>query len=446
MKKLYYKLLTPERMLLLSWLILITIGTSLLMLPISTKKPIRLIDAIFTITSASCVTGLTVVDIGKTFTYFGQIVTLAVMELGGIGIMTFSVFFWQILGIGISLKSKLTLESTLSYKPFRDVFYLAKQVILIVLIIQSIGTIFLTFCLSKYFPFKKAIYVALYHCISAFTNCGFSIFSDNLIQFQGDVKINLIIMTIIVLGGIGFIVIMDFKETLIKNTRLSLHSKVAVITTLFLILIGGSLLTFILLGDPNFASMPLKNKILVGFFHSISARTCGLNTVDIGKLNEAALFLLMALMFIGASPGSCGGGIKTVTFAVLMSLLYNRLKGREEVILFKRVLPPETVSRAVSLVIGSFLFVSFIFFLCLTLQVVPSDKGSFHAILFEVVSAFGTVGLSTGITPYLNDMGKIIIIITMLVGRLGFLTMSYALIVSREKPLFKYAEEDVMVG
>jgi len=446
MRKIYYKLLTPERMLLLSFATLISIGTLLLMLPISTKKPLSLIDAIFTATSATCVTGLTILDIGNDLTLFGQIVVLTLIELGGLGIMTFSIFFWKIIGMDISLRTKLAIETSFTYRPFKDVFSLAKQVITIAFIIQSIGSILLFFSWNEHFPFYKAIYVSIFHSISAFCNAGFSVFPDNLIRFQGDVKINLIIMTIIFLGGIGFLVIMDFKESIIKHTRLSLHSKVVVTTSLFLIFIGSYILVLTLLSDPTFSMMPLKHKILVGIFHSVSARTCGLNTMDIGKLNEAALFLLMTLMFIGASPGSCGGGIKTVTFAVLISLLYNRLKGREEVILFKRTLPSETVSRSISLVIGSFFFISLIFFLCLILGVLPPNNGSFHSILFEVVSAFGTVGLSTGITPYLNNTGKILIIITMLVGRLGFLTMSYALVVIREKPVFKYAEEDVMVG
>jgi len=446
MKKVYHKLLTPERMLLLSFATLISIGTVLLMLPISSKKPLSLIDAIFTATSATCVTGLTILDIGNDLTLFGQIVVLTLIELGGLGIMTFSVFFWKMIGMDISLRTKLALETSFTYRPFKDVFSLAKQVIAIAFIIQSIGATLLFLNWKEHFPLGKNIYFSIFHSISAFCNAGFSVFSDNLIRFQNDTKINFIIMAIIFLGGIGFLVIMDFKQSLTKKIRLSLHSKVALTTSLFLILIGGFLLALTLLIDPNFNMIPLKDKLLVGFFHSVSARTCGLNTTDIGKLNEAASFLLMTLMFIGASPGSCGGGIKTVTFAVLMSLLYNRLKGREEVILFKRTLPSETVSRAISLVIGSFFFISFIFFFSLILKVIPPDKGSFQSLLFEVISAFGTVGLSMGITPYLNDTGKILIIITMLVGRLGFLTMSYALVVIREKPAFKYAEEEVMVG
>ncbi len=441
------RFLTPERMLLGSFTVMILAGTVLLKLPFCTVSgSIRTIDALFTATSAVCVTGLVVLDTGKDFSLTGQLVILTLIQLGGLGIMTFSVLFWNLLGRDISLRGKMALESSLSYSPLRDVFSLAKQVILIAFSFEAIGALLLLLRWSKFFPLQRAFYLSIFHSVSAFCNAGFSPLSDSLSSFRGDWAVNLVVSSLIVLGGIGFIVIIEIKDRFLKGRRLSLHTKVVLVTTLVLVLTGALLIGVMERGNV-LQGKPFGEKVLVSLFHSISARTAGFSTVEIGKMGDAALFLLIILMFIGASPGSCGGGVKTTNLAILFSLAYNRLRGRNEAIMFRRTVPSETVIRSISLIMGSFLFLSLMLFLLLIFHGGGSPQGgTFIELLFELTSAFGTVGLSTGLTPTLTDVGKIILIVTMLVGRLGLLTTAYALARRVREPVFRYAEENIMVG
>lgn len=446
LRALFLKVVTPERMLVGGFVALILLGTLLLKMPFSTQAgSIRTIDALFTATSAVCVTGLTVLDTGRDFTLIGQIIILCLIQLGGLGIMTFSVLFFELLGGKVSLRQKMAFESSFSPSPLRDVLSVSRQIIGLAFFIEAIGALLLFLRWAGSYPFGKALYLSAFHSISAFCNAGFSPFSDSLRGYARDWSVNLIVAGLIVLGGLGFLVLMDLKGWRPKR-GLSLHSKIVLSATSALVLFGT--VFFMVTEDHTvLQGLPFGQRLLISLFQSITARTAGFCTVDIGGLSDGGLFLLSILMFIGASPGSCGGGIKTTNFAILFFLVYNRLKGRTEAVAFKRTVPPETVTRSISLTIGSFLFLSAMLFISLVNQrLFCHQPTSFLQVLFELVSAFGTVGLSTGITPALGDFGKAVLIGTMFVGRIGLLTMAFALAKRVEEPVFRYAEENVMVG
>lgn len=426
--------------------LLIVLGTLLLKLPFSTPSGhIRTIDALFTATSAVCVTGLVVLDTGKDFTLLGQGVILALIQLGGLGIMTFSVFFFELLGGGVSLRQKLAFETSFSPSPLRDVFEVARQIIRLTLFFEAVGAILLFLRWKALYATPWALYLALFHSVSAFCNAGFSPFSDSLRAFATDWYTNLVMAGLIVAGGLGFWVLSDLEGWRPKR-RLSLHTKVVLLTTGILLLLG-TLFLMITEKGTVLRGLTVPQRLLVAFFHSVSARTAGFSTVDVGLMSDGGLFLLVILMFIGASPGSCGGGIKTTNLAILFSLAYNRLKGRDEAVIFKRAVPTETVTRSISLMIGSFLFLTAMLFLSILYKESFSHPSvSFLQVLFELTSAFGTVGLSTGITPTLTDLGKGMVIVTMFVGRLGLLTTAFALAKRVQEPVFRFAEENVMVG
>lgn len=426
---------------------MILLGTVLLKLPFATVKGhISTVDALFTATSAVCVTGLVVVDTGRYFTLAGQMVILGLIQAGGLGIMTFSIFFWALLGRDISLKGKMAVEGSFSPSPVRDVLWIVKRVLLLTVIFETAGTLLLLVRWGSLFPLSRALYLSVFHAISAFCNAGFSPFSDSLASFRADWWTNLVVGGLIVTGGIGFIVLMDIKEKLTSGRKLSLHSRVVLTTTVTLIL-SGALLLWITERGNILRGMPPGEQVLVSLFHSVTARTAGFSTIEVGKLGDAALFVLIILMFVGASPGSCGGGIKTTNLALLFCLGYNRLMGRSDAVMFKRTIPRETVARSIFLLIGSFLFLTsvLLFFLVSEESGLPHKEGLFIEILFEITSAFGTVGLSTGVTPRLDPLGKVLFVVTMFVGRLGVLTTAYALAKREEVPL-RYAEENIMVG
>ncbi|MBM4306613.1 MAG: hypothetical protein FJ123_07745 [Deltaproteobacteria bacterium] len=315
---------------------------------------------------------------------------------------------------------------------------------------ESAGALFLFTRFSQDFPFWNALFQSVYHSVSAFNNAGFSLFSDSLMKYQGDLLVNLTVMGLLAIGGVGFIVQYEvFSKWKGDQKKLSIHSRMVLVTTVVLILAGAFFFYFFernhLLKDA-----PLQNKILASFFQSLTPRTCGFNTVDIGLLTNATLLLLIVLMFIGASPGSTGGGIKTTSTALLLLMIWNRLKGREEINIYHRTIPKEAVSRTISIIFASAFSVSIVTSLLLLTGgggLSPlQNRHYFVEYLFETVSAFGTVGLSMGVTPKLNDVQKLAIIVMMFAGRVGPLTLAYSLSRSAVKRGFTYAEEGVMVG
>lgn len=442
--------LTPPRIFILSFLGAILTGTLLLLLPFTTARcSLSFIDALFTSASAVCVTGLVVVDLGRDLTFWGQIVTLFLFQFGGLGILTFSTVFFVLMGRSIPLKEREIVQATFLHDPRKDLKVILKSILLFTLLYEALGTFFLLIRFCQDFPFPEAFFYSIYHAVSAFNNCGYSLFQDSLVRYQEDWMVNLAVMGLIIVGGIGFIVqyeiLAKFKRI---QRRISIHTKIVLITTLILIFLGAFL--FYLFEEGNvLKSIPIQNKILISLFQSVTARTCGFNTIEIGALTNATILLILFLMFIGASPGSTGGGIKTTSAALLLLMLWNRLKGNEEVNLFERTIPRENVNRTISIIFASAFSISIItsFLLITGPNSLPQEevRRFFVEYLFEAVSAFGTVGLSMGVTTKLSDIQKLAIILLMFVGRVGPLTFAFSLAKAVERRVI-YAEESVMIG
>ena len=443
--------LTPPRIFILSFALLILAGAILLWLPFAAGRGhLSFVDALFSSASAVCVTGLAVIDIGKDLSFAGQIVTLVLFQIGGLGIITFSVVLFGLLGRGISFKGREIVQSTFLHTPRRDFLVIVKGVLRLTFIIEAAGTILLFIRFSQDFPPAAAFFHALYNAVSAFNNCGYSLFSDNLMSYRGDWLVNLTVMGLIVLGGIGFIVqheVIGWCRGLQK--KLSLHSKIVLLTSGILILAGAALF-YLFEVEHILKGVSWQTQLLDSFFQSITPRTAGFNTVDTGRLTNPTILVMMILMFIGASPGSTGGGIKTTSFALLLLMIWNRMKGSYHVNVLNRKIPREILGRTITIIFAS------AFSICLITSVLlffhgggdlPSDQTRhfFVEYLFETVSAFGTVGLSMGVTPKLNDIQKLAIILMMFAGRVGPLTLAFSWYSERKKEI-KYAEESVMVG
>jgi trk system potassium uptake protein TrkH len=434
-----------------SFAAVILAGGLLLWFPFSaTQDPLRFVDALFTSTSAVCVTGLVVVDTGKDLSTLGQVITMLLIQIGGLGIITFSTVFFILMGRSISFKGQEIVQSTFLHTPRRDFMVIAKAVLVFTLITEAGGALLLFARFSQNSGFGTALYQSVYHAISAFNNAGFSLFSDNLVGYQGDLIVNLVIMGLIVLGGIGFIVQYEVLGRLRrKQKKLSVHTKMVLISTTILIA-SGAFLFYLFERNHIIKDVPILTKFLTSLFQSVTPRTAGFNTVDIGGLTNPTILLLLILMFIGASPGSTGGGVKTTSAALLVMLMWNRLKGSLEVNIFNRTIPREIVSRSVSVIFASVFSVAIIWSVLLVAgsgNLSPDTSRQFFVeYLFDTVSAFGTVGLSMGITPKLNDLQKYALILMMFAGRVGPLTLAFSLSRSKEKPGVTYAEEGVMVG
>ncbi len=449
-KTFFSRKLTPERTFLSGFAALILLGTFLLWLPISANGRLSFVDALFTSASAVCVTGLAAIDIGKDLTFTGQVITIFLFQVGGLGIITFSTVFFMLMGRGISFKGRDIVQSTFLHTPRLDFLVIVKSVLWFTLFFECLGILILWARFSWDFSMGHAFYLAVYHAISAFNNCGYSLFSDSLVRYQGDWMVNLTVMALIIIGGIGFIVQYEIYAKL-KGTlkRLSVHTRIVLISTGILILVGAVVFYFV---EKNhiIRGLPLQNQVLASLFQSVVPRTAGFNTVDIGLLANETILLMIILMFIGASPGSTGGGVKTTSTALLFLLIWSRAKGSEEVSVFRRTIPKEIISRTIAIVFASSFSIALITsVLLLTSGESISPLASRHLFveyLFETVSAFGTVGLSMNLTPTLNDSQKLAIILMMFAGRVGPLTLAFSFSIRASRKEFTYAEEGVMVG
>ncbi len=440
-------------MLLISFGNLVLAGAVLLTLPISaTKGRVGFVDALFTSTSAVCVTGLAVNDIGTVFNSFGQAVILVLIQLGGFGIVSFGTVMVFVLGRRASLMTRDAVSESFPDLFGKSLRRIVRNAFLVMFAIEIAGAVLLFFGFRHSHPAKERAWQALFHSISAFCNAGFSLKTDNLIGSADNVFVNLVIMTLIILGGIGFIVLLEMGEVLRGRRKwrgLTLHSKLALTMSAILIVVGAALI--IGLENHNlFAGVSLKGKILRGLFQSVTARTCGYNTVEIGRMTEASLVVLIGLMFIGGAPGSCAGGVKVTSAGVLLGLALHAFRKEKYPSLFGRTLPREAIERALILMISSFLLINFVSLILLGTEgglVSPqTDPGRFMKIIFEATSAFGTVGLSTGITASLTVTGKLLITSLMYIGRVGPLTLIYLLQNRGEKVSIVYPEEEIMVG
>jgi trk system potassium uptake protein TrkH len=436
----------PAQVLALSFMGAILLGTVLLSLPFSSGGDVSLIDRLFTSTSAVCVTGLIVKDTPVDFSPAGQVIILVLLQLGGLGIMTFSTFILFVAGRKISLRDRIVVQE--GYHPGRlhDFRSLVRNIFLFAFGLELVGCLVLFVRFLRDFPPLRALGLAGFHSVSAFCNAGFSLFSRSLADYRGDAWVNVTVMLLIIMGGLGFLTLQEVWDRLSgwrqgRKPVFSLHSRVVLFTTLFMIL-AGALLFFALESGRLMKEMPPGEKVLASFFQSVTARTAGFNTVNLGALGGATVLVMIALMFVGASPGSTGGGVKTGTAAVVAAYIRSRLQSRESVGMFNRSVSMDIVCKAFTLIALSLGLVVFSSVVILAAQ----PELSLREVLFEVVSAFGTVGLSMGTTAKLSTLSKAVIILTMYCGRVGPLVLLYAF--SRPKPRgrFEYVEEGVMIG
>lgn len=447
--------LHPATLVLISFVLTIFIGTLLLKLPVSVSDGyIAWIDAFFTATSAVCVTGLAVVDTGSYFTLFGQCVILFLIQIGGLGVMTFSVFLFRWLGKSIPFRHRMVMQDVFSHTPRRDILNLVKSTVFFTLLVEATGALVLAIYWYHELPFWSAAFNGLFNSVSAFCNAGFSLFPDSMIRYSNSILVNFVICMLIISGGIGFPVIYDLQSWLKGRKRqrikLLVQTKSVLVTSFYLIIVG-ALLFYFLEQDMVIKTDSLIHRLLISFFQSVTCRTAGFNSLDIGSLKESTLTMMILLMFIGASPGSCGGGVKTTTLALLSVFAWTRLKGYSHVNMFRKSIPSDTVNRSVALVLISICLIGFVLFMILIGEsfrpdTVSRHSGSFLASLFETVSAFGTVGLSMGITPDLGIWGKGWIGIMMIIGRVGIFTFSYIISGSGQMNNREYSEENIMIG
>jgi len=445
----------PAIMVLASFLSAIAMGGLLLKLPISTNSgSISLVDAVFTATSAVCVTGLVVVDTGSYFSTFGQCVILVLIQVGGLGVMTISVLLFQWVGRSISFRQRMVMQDLFAHTPREDILGLVKSVVFFTVSAEIVGTILLTFHWRNELSLDRALFTAIFHSVSAFCNAGFSLFSDSMVRYSDNLLLNISMCSLIIVGGIGFPVLYDLQSWIFRQNnqhkRISIQTKAVLLTTLVLIIAGAIVFAFIE-RQTLWTSPSISSRILVPLFQSITCRTAGFNTVDIASLKEATLAIMIFLMFFGASPGSCGGGVKTTTLALLTAFTFTRVLRKRRVNMFKKSIPSETVTRSVSLLLVSIGIICAVLFMLLlgdstVEQDVPIQKGRFLAYLFETVSAFGTVGLSMGVTPVLNIWDKCWIILMMILGRVGVLTFSYIIVGTGVTNAVEYSEENIMIG
>ncbi|NEN86536.1 TrkH family potassium uptake protein [Paenibacillus elgii] len=441
--------LTPPQILVIGFAAIILLGATLLSLPISSAsgQPTLFIDALFTATSATCVTGLVVVDTGSHYSMFGQIVIISLIQVGGLGFMTMSTLFAFVLRKRISLKERLILQEAMNQGSMEGIVRLIRRVLVYSLTIEFVAAVIFSIRWSFDLGIAKGIYFGIFHAISFFNNAGFDLFGSvvapftSLTTYADDWIVNIVSMGLIILGGIGFVVMSDVVDYK-KHKRLSLHSKVVLSATGLLIVVGAIVIfIFEFTNQKTLGSLNWSGKILASFFQSVSPRTAGANSVDIGAMRQASQFFIIILMFIGASPGSTGGGIKTTTFTTLIGAMIAMIRGKEDIVLFHYRLGKDRILKAITLTMIALFLVIFV-----TMLLTTTENQSFLKLLFEVTSAFGTVGLTMGVTPDLSFFGKIMISLTMFAGRLGPLTLAYALGPKAEKELYRYPEGKITIG
>ncbi|MEC9488799.1 MAG: TrkH family potassium uptake protein [Halanaerobium sp.] len=441
--KRYISGFSSAQFLVLGYFVVILTGTILLTLPMATTAPgsLPVLDAIFTATSATCVTGLIVVNTAEAFTLFGQIVILILIQVGGLGIMTMSTLVFFIIGKKITLKERLLIQEDLNQFQISGLLRLVQYILFVTVVIEGLGAVLLFFRLLREMPPLKSFYFALFHSISAFNNAGFDIFGNSLESFTGDWAVNLIIISLIILGGLGFVVLLEFYRKF-RWKWASLHTKLVLVISGSLLLLGTITVLILEYNNPQtMGNLPWYDKILSSFFLATTPRTAGFNTVPTGGLNPATLFFVVILMFIGASPGSTAGGIKTTTFGTLLAAVKMMVKGDQDIEIFNRRLDSDIIYKVLAIT-----FLSAMLVIAVTMILTITEGQPFQEILFETVSAFGTVGLSTGVTPTLSATGKILIIITMFAGRVGPLTLAIAFGERKYKVNYRLPQEKIMVG
>lgn len=461
MKTLLCKLkLRPEQIIVVGFALLILFGAGLLCLPVSTYpgKGVSFLNALFTSTSAVCVTGLVIADTATNFTLFGQIVILALIQMGGLGVMTVMSTVFIILGKRITLSERILIQNQLNEDNISGMVRLIIRVLKVTLVAEGLGALIF---MIRFVPAYglKGVYFSVFHAISAFCNAGFDVFGritgeySSLTMFANDPVIVITTMLLIIVGGLGFVVVADIFSTvrIRKQKKLTRYSIFVIILTGLLIFIGAGMFFLFELSNPNTlgsGDLTVTGKILSGLFQSVTPRTAGFNTINQNLMTPAGKLVTMVLMFIGASPSGTGGGIKTTTFAIVMLFSLSTITGRKEPKVFDRRLATDTIRRAVTITVLSVLLVGVAFLAVVSIEARRGGLFTFENIFFEILSAFGTVGLSCGITPYLSAASRLIIIFVMFAGRVGFMTLVVALSSRKhnDEVNIRYPEARFMVG
>lgn len=446
---------SPMRTILTSYITVIFLGTILLYLPLSQNpESIRasLSDCAFTATSAVCVTGLLTVPIITQWSTFGHLVILFLIQLGALSVITITGFVIIATGHKLSIKNRLLLQNNLGHPHMGGILSMTKNMITGTVICEAVGTLLLTiyFIVVEKMSFVKSVYFAFFHAVSSFCDAGFDILSETGIQdYTGDIFINFIIIALIFTGGIGFLILGDVASRLRKKTRrLSLNTKLALVTTAILILIGTVYFFAIEYSNPNtLGRLTVGEKLLASLFQAVSLGTAGFAPINQQSLREASKFVSALYMIIGGSPGGMAGGIKTVTVAVIFCSIWSVIRDRDEIEVFNRSIPFKSLQKALGL--AGIMFILLIIFT--TLLCIAEENSAyphtFTDILYECASALGTVGMTIGITPHLTPIGKGIMIISMLTGRVGPTTIIYALTKApKHETHTKYPKEDVFIG
>ncbi len=443
----------PSGVLLFSFVVLSVIGAGFLLLPKASVQDLPLIDALFIATSAVCVTGLSTVNIATSFTDVGHWIILILIQIGGLGIMTLTTFFAVVTGGSRNLKEYTALRELLGEESLGKVKLILFQIGFYTFLIEAIGALLIYYTLtpSQLPEGTTPFFFSLFHSVSAFCNAGFSLLVDNLadVHFYNHLPMLYIIIVLLVIGGLGFPVLSSCTTWVVgkvlrkPNVRLTVHARMVLIASGVLLVIG-TIGFWMLEGGRNLYSFSAFEQFTQALFHSAVSRTAGFNTLDIASFSTATLFFTIILMWIGASPSSTGGGIKTTTATLALLNIYAIASGRNKIELFHRKISDLAVTRAFSTALLSLLYIATALFVLLITE--QGQGFLFEALLFEVVSAVSTVGLSTGVTPKLSDAGKIVIILSMLIGRVGFLTVVIALTRKRAEADYDYAEESVLVS
>lgn len=437
--------LNPPRVLALGFAGLIILGGILLNLPIATKsgESIGFLDALFTSASSVCVTGLVVVNTGEFWSLFGQIVIICLIQMGGLGFMTMATLVALILGKKITLKERLIIKEQFNQETMSGLVRLTKYIILSTFAIEGIGAILLSTRFIPKYGFIKGVWFSIFHAISAFCNAGFDITGNSMVPFVGDIVVNLTICLLIIIGGLGFSVYIDVSRNK-KFNRFTLHTKLVLVITLILIVIS-TIIVYLIEWDNagTLYNLSIKDRTLASFFQAVVPRTAGFNSVDIGKLKDTTVFITIILMFIGGSPISTAGGIKTTTFGAIVLTTISVIKGDRDVVVFKKRISQEIINRSLAILSVGICLVTVV-----SLILTISEEATFLDLLFETTSAFGTVGLTRGVTPSLSKFGRVLIILTMYSGRVGPLTMAFAFAKKQKSKLnnYRYSEGNLFVG
>ncbi|MEH6943475.1 TrkH family potassium uptake protein [Bacillus sp. JJ722] len=431
---------SPPQFLIGLFILFLAIGTILLKSPIATTEQISWLDAFFTITSATTVTGLTVVDTGTAYTMFGQIVIMIWIQIGGLGIMSFAILIFVMLGKKIGFRERILIQQSLNQTSVGGVIRLVISLFLFAFTIEAIAAACLATRWVPEFGLAEGIYFSIFHAVSAFNNAGFGLLPNNLVNYVGDPVINIVITLLFIIGGIGFTVLTDlWAKSSFK--KLSLHSKVMIIGTLVINVVA--MITIFLLEMDNPATLGKltpSEQFWASYFQAVSPRTAGFNTIDLSQIEDSTAFVTMILMFIGAGSASTGGGIKLTTFIVIMFAVSTFLKGKKNIVIGKRTIDQNVVLKALAISTASLLFVVMaIFILTIT------EDASLTEIMYEVLSAFGTVGLTMGLTYHLSAVGKLVLIFIMFLGKIGPLTLLFSL-ARKDTNTVRYPTEDVLTG